>query len=146
MLAEFEQQLKDALKVDVELKEPPQGKPFKIKIPNPIALVPIVIGSIKNKIFGDQSDQLVNSIIDECEEKLLNTSFIINSTKYWRDTTLCFKGNSAQLFYQDLKFKKLDWTVFDLDSTNLGRIDVCYDRKLNSTDRYPHLFLENTIT
>ena len=46
----------------------------------------------------------------------------------------------------NFKSKKLDWTVFDLDSTNLGRIDVCYDRKLNSTDRYPHLFLENTIT
>jgi hypothetical protein len=48
------------------------------------------------------------------------------------------------LFYEDLKFKKLDWAVFDLDSTNLGRIDLCYDRELKSTDRDPHLFLENS--
>lgn len=44
------------------------------------------------------------------------------------------------MFYEVLKFKKLDWIVFDLDSTNLGRIDVCYNRELNSTDRDPHLF------
>jgi len=73
-----------------------------------------------------------------------SASFIVNSTKYWRGRTLCFKGNSAQLFYQDLKFKKLDWAVFDLDSTNFGRIDLCYDRELNSTDTDPHLFLENS--
>ena len=48
------------------------------------------------------------------------------------------------MFYGDLKFKKLDWAVFDLDSTNLGRIDLCYDRELNLTDRDPHLFLENS--
>jgi hypothetical protein len=45
---------------------------------------------------------------------------------------------------RSLKFKKLDWTVFDLDSTNFSRIDLCYDRELNSTDRDPHLFLENS--
>jgi len=48
------------------------------------------------------------------------------------------------LFYEGLKFKKLDWAIFDLDSTNLGRIDLCYNRKLKSTDTDPHLFLENS--
>ena len=93
----------------------------------------------------DQSTKLKKTLVESAKRNY-SASFIINSTQYWRGTTLCFKGNSAQLFYEVLKSKKLDWTVFDLDSTNLGRIDVCYDRKLNSTDRYPHLFLENTIT
>lgn len=91
----------------------------------------------------DQSTKLKKTLVESAKRNY-SASFIINSTKYWRGTTLCFKGNSAQLFYEVLKSKKLDWTVFDLDSTNLGRIDVCYDRKLNSTDRYPHLFLENS--
>jgi hypothetical protein len=91
----------------------------------------------------DQSTKLKKTLVESVKRNY-SASFIINSTKYWRGTTLCFKGNSAQLFYEVLKFKKLDWTVFDLDSTNLGRIDVCYDRKLNSTDRDPHLFLENS--
>src|SRR5210317_1413849 len=72
----------------------------------------------------DQSTKLKKTLVESAKRNY-SASFIINSTKYWRGTTLCFKGNSAQLFYQDLKVKKLDWTVFDLDSTNLGRIDVC---------------------
>lgn len=91
----------------------------------------------------DQSTKLKKTLV-ESVKKNYSASFIVNLTKYWRGTTLCFKGNSAQLFYQDLKFKKLDWAVFDLGSTNFGRIDLCYDRELNSTDRDPHLFLENS--
>ena len=103
-------------------------------------------------------DKLANSLSPEysefqskyCAESLpkrfdtnnYSASFIVSSTKYWRG--ICFKGNSAQLFYENLKFKRLDWAVFDLDSTNLGRIDLCYDRELKSTDRDPHLFLENS--
>ena len=91
----------------------------------------------------DQSIKLKKRLVESVKRNY-SAIFIINSTKYWRGTTLCFKGNSAQLFYQDLKFKKLDWTIFDLDSTNLGRIDICYGRELNSTDRDPHIFLENS--
>ena len=89
-------------------------------------------------ILLDQSTKLKKTLV-ESVKKNYSASFIVNSTKYF-----CFKGNSAQLFYQDLKFKKLDWAVFDLDSTNFGRIDLCYDRELNSTDTDPHLFLENS--
>ncbi len=91
----------------------------------------------------DQSTKFKKTLV-ETDKRSFSAKFIVNSIKYWRGTTLCFKGNSARLFYEVLKFKKLDWTVFDLDSTNLGRIDVCYDRELNSTDRDPHLFLENS--
>ena len=91
----------------------------------------------------DQSTKFKKTLV-ETDKRNFSAKFIVNSTKYWRGTTLCFKGNSAQLFYESLKFKKLDWAIFDLDSTNLGRIDLCYDRELNSTDRDPHLFLENS--
>ena len=91
----------------------------------------------------DQSTKLKKTLVESVKRNY-SASFIVNSTKYWKGTTLCFKGNSAQLFYENLKFKKLDWAVFDLDATNLGRIDVCYDRELKSTDRDPHLFLENS--
>ena len=81
----------------------------------------------------DQSTKLKKTLVESAKRNY-SASFIINSTKYWRGTTLCFKGNSAQLFYEVLKSKKLDWTVFDLDSTNLGRIDVCYDRIYSNQD------------
>ena len=37
------------------------------------------------------------------------------------------------MFYEVLKFKKLDWTVFDLDSTNLGRIDYAKQKLSRET-------------
>ena len=33
-----------------------------------------------------------------------------------------------------MKFQKLDWSIFDFEETNLGRVDLCYDRKLKASD------------
>ena len=43
-----------------------------------------------------------------------------------------------------MNFQKLDWSIFDLESTNLGRLDLCYDRKLKKSDKDPNIFLENS--
>ena len=37
-----------------------------------------------------------------------SAEFTVNSNKYWKGTIIRFPGNHAQLFYDDLKFKKLD--------------------------------------
>ena len=73
-----------------------------------------------------------------------SAEFIVNLNKYWRGTILHFKRKHAQLFYDNLKFKKLNWSVFDLMSINVGRLDLCYDRKLKSTDKDLHLFFEDS--
>jgi DNA relaxase NicK len=43
-----------------------------------------------------------------------------------------------------LKFQKIDWSIFDIETTNLGRIDLCYDRKLKVTDKDLTRFLKNS--
>jgi DNA relaxase NicK len=43
-----------------------------------------------------------------------------------------------------LQFQKIDWSIFDLTSTNLGRVDLCYDRELKANDKDLHLFFENS--
>jgi hypothetical protein len=43
-----------------------------------------------------------------------------------------------------LKFQKLDWSIFDFEDTNLGRVDLCYDRKLKASDKDLNLFFENS--
>ena len=73
-----------------------------------------------------------------------SAEFVVNLNKYWKGTTLRFKGKHAQRFYNDLQFQKLDWCIFDLTSTNLGRIDLCYDRELKENDKDLHLFFENS--
>lgn len=60
--------------------------------------------------------------------------FRVNSSRSWKGTILSFKSIYTQLFYDDLKFQKLDWSVFDLMSTNLSRIDLCYHRKLKANE------------
>ena len=81
--------------------------------------------SCRSTLF-DQSTKTKKTLV-ETDKSNYSAKFIVNSNKHWKGTTLCFKGNSAQWFYKDMKYQKLDWIVFDLESTNLGRIDLCYD-------------------
>ena len=50
--------------------------------------------------------------------------FVLNSNSYWKGSILRFKGNQAQCFYKDLKFQKVNWSIFDFENTNLGRVDL----------------------
>ena len=43
-----------------------------------------------------------------------------------------------------MRLQKLDWCIFDLTYTNLGRIDLYYDRRLKKNDTDLHLFLKNS--
>lgn len=61
--------------------------------------------------------------------------FITSHTKHWIGTRLEFEGGHASIFYQMIKENPLNWKRMDLDNTNLGRIDLYYDRKLKESDR-----------
>jgi len=91
----------------------------------------------------DQSSKKRNILI-QTNKSTYSAEFVINCNKHWKGCILRFKGNHAQLFYNDLKFKKIDWSIFDIETTNLGRIDLCYDRKLKVSDRDFTCFLKNS--
>ena len=94
-------------------------------------------------ILFDQSTKKRHLLV-EANQNRYSAEFVVNSTKHWEGTTLRFKGKHAQCFYDDLKSQKLDWHIFNLDYTNLGRIDLCYDRKLTQFDKDLNIFLENS--
>ena len=94
-------------------------------------------------ILLDQSSNK-QSVLTENTKNRYSAEFVINSTKHWEGTILRFRGKHAQWFYNDLKLKKLDWSGFDLESINLGRFDLCYDRKLKQSDKDLNLFFENS--
>lgn len=50
-------------------------------------------------------------------------------------TRLEFDGGHPSKFYQMIKKNPLNWKHMDLENTNLGRIDLYYDRKLKESDR-----------
>lgn len=82
--------------------------------------------------------------LTETNKNRYSAEFAVNLNKYWKGTILRFKGKNADWFYTDLKFQKLDWSVFDLTSTSLGRVDLCYDRKIKANDKDLHLFFKDS--
>ena len=48
--------------------------------------------------------------------------FVVNISSYWNGVCVAFPGNSAALFYQLSKEKKIDWNLFD--SANINRFDL----------------------
>jgi len=57
-----------------------------------------------------------------------------SSNNFWEGISISFAGVNAAKFYKLLKEKKLDLNVFNLDQTNIGRIDIKYFRESKLTD------------
>ena len=85
-----------------------------------------------NSVFLDQEKtySLIENRRFSCKAK-----FLTSHTKHWIGTRLEFEGGHASKFYQMIKENPLNWKLLDFDSTNLGRIDFYYDRKLKESDR-----------
>lgn len=84
-------------------------------------------------------------LLTNTNRNLYSAEFVVNSNKHWKGSILRFKGNHAQWFYKDLKFQKIDWSIFDVENTNLGRVDLCYDRKLKTSDKdLNHFFINSS--
>lgn len=73
----------------------------------------------------DQSSKK-RHLLTKTKKSRYSAEFLVNLNKYWKGITLRFKGKHAQRFYNDLQFQKIDWSIFDLTSTNLGRFDLYY--------------------
>lgn len=61
--------------------------------------------------------------------------FLTSHIKHWIGTRLEFEGDHASTFYRMIKERPLNWKRMDFDHTNLGRIDLYYDRKLKESDQ-----------
>ena len=91
-------------------------------------------------------DQLTKKrhLLTETTKNRYSAEFVVNSNKHWKGSILRFRGGHAQCFYKDLKFQKLNRSIFNFEDTNLGRVDLCYDRKLKASDKDLNLFFENS--
>ena len=101
-----------------------------------------------NSFLVDVQDSTKNRVLNQKHKKCCKAEFRTNYTKYWPGTIISFSGNHAQFFYEAIKIKQFDKDIFDLDSTNIGRIDLCYDRKIKQSDQTQNLdsFLKNCST
>jgi len=60
--------------------------------------------------------------------------------------TVKFSGENGEYFYSLVQKKLIDWCIFDLSCTNLGRFDLYYFQKSNPIDQddLPESFMENS--
>lgn len=101
-----------------------------------------------NSVLIDVQSSTKPRVLSYKHWKACKAEFRTNYTKYWPGTIISFSGKTAQFFYETIKNKELDKDIFDLDSTNIGRIDLCYDRKIKQSDSVQTLdsFLKNSCT
>lgn len=78
---------------------------------------------------GAQKNKFQNLIFKS--ENLFEVRFIKNPQKHWNGTTISFSGSNANYFYRNV-----NWNIFDLKITNLGRFDLKYFREEKFTDSY----------
>ena len=71
-------------------------------------------------------------VLTKIHKHRYSTEFVVNLNKYWKGTTLRFKGKNAQQFYNDLRLQKLDWCIFDLTYTNFSS----FNRLLNDLNHF----------
>jgi hypothetical protein len=101
-----------------------------------------------NSFLIDVQDSTKNRVLSKKSKNYCKAEFRTNYTKYWPGTIIGFSGNHARFFYETIKDKQLNKDIFDFDNTNLGRIDLCYDRKIQQSDYVQTLdsFLKNSCT
>lgn len=111
--------------------------------PDPIASYLLQFGFNSN--LKDTSSEKFEVLYHNSQNQY-QAVFVSSATKFWTGFTVSFSGKNASYFYDLVKNKTIDLTIFDLSRTNFGRFDICYFRKTMPTDQKKHLqsFLEES--
>ena len=56
------------------------------------------------------------------------------SKSYWNGLMVRFSGKDGDYFYQIIRRKLLNWDIFELSCTNLGRFDVHFLKDLSESE------------
>lgn len=96
-------------------------------------------------IKSREKTQKRTPVFDNIENKPYEVTFVLH-TPYFQGTHLEFAGVSGNQLYSCIKEKKFDWNLFKQYGACLSRIDTCYDRIQESTDKINNdIFFEATF-
>jgi len=111
--------------------------------PKPIATYFSKLGLNSTFKEGSNSKDLISKKENKFHVLFLKQTYNPESKNFWDGTTLIFSGSNANYFYQMMKTKKLNWSVFDLHHLTLSRLDLSYFRKdsgkKNTSDQNKHV-------
>ena len=102
--------------------------------------------SVLKESFKGESEDLIFEITNKYKVYFIKSTYNPESNSYWTGMTVRFSGENGKYFYSLVKKKLINWYMFDLSCTNLGRFDLYYFRKSNPTnqDDPPESFMENS--
>jgi len=101
--------------------------------------------SVVKRVKKGKSESLISKIENQFQVSFIKCTYNPESNSFWTATIVNFSGINATYFYNVVKTKMVNWSIFDLRYTNLGRFDLYYFRKAKSTDQNNpvELFLNN---
>ena len=102
--------------------------------------------SVLKETFKGKSEDLIFEIRNRYKVSFIKSTYNPESNSYWTGMTVKFSGENGEYFYSLVRKKLIDWCIFDLSCTNLGRFDLYYFRKSNPIDQddLPESFMENS--
>ena len=114
--------------------------------PEPIAnyLSEFGFNSILKSNEKTRAKVLISKIENYHDVTFVKSNYDPLSNSYWDGLSVRFSGKDGNYFYQLIKRKLIDWAVFDLASTNLGRFDLHFLRDLSESEEQLALFMKNS--
>ena len=102
--------------------------------------------SVVKETFQGKSEDLIFKITNGYKVSFIKSTYNPESNSHWTGLIVRFSGKNGEYFYSLVQKKLIDWSIFDLSCTNIGRLDLYYFRKSKSTDQHDllELFMENS--
>lgn len=91
--------------------------------------------SVMKENFKGKSEDLIFKITNKYKVSFVKSTYNPESNSYWTGMTVKFSGENGKYFYSLIRRQLIDWCIFDLSCTNLGRFDLYYSRNNKRTDR-----------
>ena len=108
------------------------------KDPKPIATYlfdSFGFNSVMKENFKGKSEDLLFKIKNTYKVSFIKCTHDPESSSYWTGIIVKFSGGNGKYFYSLIQRRLIDWCIFDLSCTNIGRFDLYYFRKSKSTDQ-----------
>ena len=100
--------------------------------------------SVVKETFQGKSADLILKSRNGYKVSFIKLTYNPESNIYWTGLIIKFSGENGKYFYSLVQKKLIDWSIFDLSCTNLGRFDLYYFRKFTDQDGLLKSFMENS--
>jgi len=102
--------------------------------------------SVVKETFQGKSEDLILKSRNGYKVSFIRCRYNPESNNYWTGLIVRFSGKNGKYFYSLVQKKLIDWCIFDLSCTNLGRLDLYSFRKSKPSDQGELLesFMENS--